>query len=512
MANEQAYETFCEDPNMGHYNDQVVCDSLDQCHWFGGSGAGSGSGGGMGGGGTGCDADTLCYFVDSNGGGGAGGTGTPMPVPVPGGGGLHCWANSPADEPVCEDPSQPHYSDQAACDALTQCHFGVLDFEEMSTGDLMAVTLDKDEVSGMGFTAPAGESLYDDATYAFNANGEIEMTKADGSVVVLEMPMGPTESAIAIAPFASDLVKNMFEFYNPTAPSRFPFGENQDPETKFTPFVDAESRSRNDTSTGFVQKCVYGQEFYVKLGPGDLVAADGTKTAHTGTADFVKLNRVDGVAWSCISSYTDAVPEEVLAMDIVLALEAASNARPPVGNGEKVKVEVTNKAGGAEVHEIVLGGEQGVKNYNAMRMVVEKKQQMVWDGIMGDMEADMMMGMMGDAMGDAMGGMGMDMGGAASAAPGSSTGSSSFSSSGSTTKKAKSCFRGSVMAQTVKPSCFPVCPRVGVTREASTAEATAVAAMPDDELPFVLLNKRINLKTMKHDPNFGAGQGLLNDF
>ncbi|CAD7927564.1 unnamed protein product [Amoebophrya sp. A120] len=383
-----------------------------------------------------------------------------------------------------------------------------MDFDEMDPDEMMALEFDSTNVQSAGFKPPPGmENEVDGASFNMNAEGEMVMTTASGEEVIMDAPMGPSEAAIAVAPFASDGVANFFKFFNPTTSGRYPFGENEDPTTKYTIFVDAESRSVNDTTTGFVPKCKYGSEFWVKLGPGDRTGGAGwtagTRTPHLGGNDFVKLVRVDGVDWSCISSYTDAVPEEVLALDIVMALEATSGAVPPVTTGSKVQVEVINKSGSTEIHEIIIGGNQGVKNYNQLRMVIEKKQEMVWDGLMGDMMEDMFMSDLGiDPM--AMGAdpmMAADPGMASAAMYGAAGADPSAK---STPKKAKSCFRGSVMAQVVKPKCFPTCARTGVTRAANTEEATAIAALKGDEIPFVLLKKRYNLKTLKEDSSFAA--------
>ncbi|CAD7977205.1 unnamed protein product, partial [Amoebophrya sp. A25] len=178
----------------------------------------------------------------------------------------------------------------------------MLDFDDLNPEDMekmMEADLGTEELQAMGFQMPEG-GVPDGAEFELSPEGMMLMMMPDGTEIELEPPAGPSEMALPVASFPTDTVAQMFRYLNPTAMSQFPMGQNEDPYTKFTVFTDAESRPRNDTSTGFKHKCVYGQEFYVKLGPGTKTISGGSSEAHNGT-EFVKLNKVDGVSWSCIA-------------------------------------------------------------------------------------------------------------------------------------------------------------------------------------------------------------------
>merc|ERR1711865_625784 len=100
-------------------------------------------------------------------------------------------------------------------------------------------------------------------------------------------------------------------------------GRNQDPRMMFTVFNDAQHRKNSE------ERCAAdGKDFWVKISAKD---------------EWERLETVDGIAWPCLSRMSPKQPEVFTALDIMVAIGAATGTIPDVE--EEVEIITSDKKG-----------------------------------------------------------------------------------------------------------------------------------------------------------------------
>ena len=136
------------------------------------------------------------------------------------------------------------------------------------------------------------------------------------------------DSFFVMPPFSSNIAENMFVNMDPTngaEDGNMLIGRNNDPRYEMGFFVDGQSRKLPNG------KCsTDGSQFWVKF---------------TSRGDFERLRFVDGLAWECLSAMSPKQPEEYTALDVMIAVSAATGLVPSVTNATEI---VTIDANGTQ--------------------------------------------------------------------------------------------------------------------------------------------------------------------